>query len=662
MNGGTYAVGLDQRQHRQRRPCSPACRASPPTSPPRSSPRARRARHAGVTTNLALGRTHPRASRRAAGPLADRAELSGQRGRGGGRAATGAATGARFSCIDKQHRARRRSSTAATSPKLGWALGKRRPHGPRRNGANGTGRPPPRHEERSPPIAEDAEHARRCDGPRGSRDSSPRSRNALQTRCALALTLAADRILVSAGARARATDSAASRPRRRWRVGAEEVYRNPERAGAMLAAALDAAGLREKRCAVRRAAGLGADGVHRPAAGQPGGFARLPGIARRAGIFPAARANCGWATAPYTLPDGTQPRHAGRAARRAARSRGRNARGRGRRRACRSRSRSTAACSDPHRRCTCWPTAGTRRSSSRPGGGRGGAALAARPGDGSDRRTARQGRTRRPCVRPGGVLPGGAHHPGPAAVGGAGAGARRRISAARRRPPRVVRREAGDGLAAHGDRLAGRTTPTPDDRARRRRSAAVRLLRREAVPFEFVVPQPRRWEATLRRFNTPRGRRIAGAVLAAILLPLFVFFIRSQQESHLAARVERHERQRRRPRRTPAANPPFPPVVRPHAGAPCSCWKACSRAFPEAGDVWAKSIVIKGTTVTCTGFARDQPALSGSARAAASTAPDVSGLHTHADARRRDHRAIHPQLPLGTASDHDQVNEPRIAC
>ena len=51
------------------------------------------------------------------------------------------------------------------------------------------------------------------------------------------------------------------------------------------------------------------------------------------------------------------------------------------------------------------------------------------------------------------------------------------------------------------------------------------------------------------------------------------------------------------------------------------------RAFPEAGDVWAKNIVIKGATVTCTGFARDQPALIG-LRDRLRTRPDVSELHT----------------------------------
>ena len=44
-------------------------------------------------------------------------------------------------------------------------------------------------------------------------------------------------------------------------------------------------------------------------------------------------------------------------------------------------------------------------------------------------------------------------------------------------------------------------------------------------------------------------------------------------------------------------------------------------AFPEAGDVWAKSIVIKGATVTCTGFARDQGGTVRPARTGCATGP-----------------------------------------
>ena len=157
-------------------------------------------------------------------------------------------------------------------------------------------------------------------------------------------------------------------------------------------------------------------------------------------------------------------------------------------------------------------------------------------------------------------------------------------------------------------------------------AAATLLLNREAVPFEFIVPQPRRWEVLFHRFNTPRGRRIAAAVLAVIFLPLFAFFVRSQQESHLAAEwsamdanVADLDALQQRIRRFHPWFDRTPTAVQ--------LLESLFAAFPEAGDVWAKSIVIKGSTVTCTGFARDQAALSGF-RERLRTQPDVTELHT----------------------------------
>ena len=188
----------------------------------------------------------------------------------------------------------------------------------------------------------------------------------------------------------------------------------------------------------------------------------------------------------------------------------------------------------------------------------------------------------------------------------------------------LVRAEAGEGLQRMGLDLAPGDDPA--DAIPAALEAAALVLRREAVPFEFIVPQPRPWEVMLRRFNTPRGRKIAGAVLAAIFLPLLAFFIRSQEENHLAAAwngmnanvADLDELQQRIRRfrpwfdRTPAA---------------VQLLESLFAAFPEAGDVWAKSIVIKGATVTCTGFARDQGALS-SLRERLRMRSDVSELHT----------------------------------
>ena len=309
----------------------------------------------------------------------------------------------------------------------------------------------------------------------------------MQARSALALTLAADQILVVARA-------AFGRRRRQRRggaavaVGAEEIYRNPERAGALLAEALEAAGLREKRCAVARAAGLGADGFHGPAGGQPGGFARLPGIARRTGIFhPAGR------TAPGLLPLQAARRHAARHAGRAAvaaagsgrgdaRGGGRAARGVGLARARRRPGRCAV------RRCTSFPTAARTEVVVTAGGGRGGVAFAARPGDGSERRRReRRGAGRSTRRR----FAGKCASPWAACRRRCRNRCARCISAGCARPRRCVRAEAGEGLQrmgldlvdearARGRRSAGRAgsggaPPAP-------RGGAVRVHRAAAAP------------------------------------------------------------------------------------------------------------------------------------------------------------------------------------
>ena len=66
---------------------------------------------------------------------------------------------------------------------------------------------------------------------------------------------------------------------------------------------------------------------------------------------------------------------------------------------------------------------------------------------------------------------------------------------------------------------------------------AARLkLRGEDVPFEFVVPETKRWQELLQRVDTSRRRGLLLGAAALVLLPLLLLFIRSEIESHLEAR------------------------------------------------------------------------------------------------------------------------------
>lgn len=79
--------------------------------------------------------------------------------------------------------------------------------------------------------------------------AAARVKKRLQTRSVLALTLTADHVEVAL-IRGTADSPIVPQVFPSVALGAEEIYRNPERSGAALAAALEVAGLREKRCAV----------------------------------------------------------------------------------------------------------------------------------------------------------------------------------------------------------------------------------------------------------------------------------------------------------------------------------------------------------------------------------------------------------------------------
>ena len=150
-------------------------------------------------------------------------------------------------------------------------------------------------------------------------------------------------------------------------------------------------------------------------------------------------------------------------------------------------------------------------------------------------------------------------------------------------------------------------------------------LRGEAVPFEFLVPVPNRWEGALRWFENRRNRRIALGALGLILLPIVLFFIRSEQESHLEARwsamrdnVAELDTLQQKIRKFRPWFEPTPQGLQ--------LLESLITAFPESGDVWAKSIQIgSGYKVTCSGYARNQAALL-AMLSRLRARPDVSGL------------------------------------
>jgi hypothetical protein len=136
--------------------------------------------------------------------------------------------------------------------------------------------------------------------------------------------------------------------------------------------------------------------------------------------------------------------------------------------------------------------------------------------------------------------------------------------------------------------------------------AARRHLLGEPLPFEFVPPQEHRWQVVWKRFDTQRRRWLIAAGFGLVVLPILAFSVRSHQERRLEAEwarigpvvgelevVQANVRQFRSWfDATPRSLQIFEGLV---------------AAFPETGDVWAKTIEFReGGRVACAGMARDQ--------------------------------------------------------
>ncbi|MGV3533564.1 MAG: hypothetical protein ACO1QR_14450 [Chthoniobacteraceae bacterium] len=136
--------------------------------------------------------------------------------------------------------------------------------------------------------------------------------------------------------------------------------------------------------------------------------------------------------------------------------------------------------------------------------------------------------------------------------------------------------------------------------------AAERVLSGESVTFEFAPRTTPKWQAIFQRADSQRKRMIIGGVALLIVLPILVLMIRSKIESNLEtewngmrSNVTELEGLQQRIRQF---RPWFDST--PHS---LQIMEALVGAFPEQGDVWAKSIQIStASKVTCTGFARSQ--------------------------------------------------------
>ncbi len=155
--------------------------------------------------------------------------------------------------------------------------------------------------------------------------------------------------------------------------------------------------------------------------------------------------------------------------------------------------------------------------------------------------------------------------------------------------------------------------------------SALLYLSGQPAPFEFVIREPNRFQAVFERFDSKRRRWIIAGAVGLFLLPLLILLIRSHYESSLqaewdgmkgnVAEVDGLQQKIRLFRPWFESAPQSLRVI-----------ESLIAAFPERGDVWAKSIQIgDGYKVSCSGFARNQVAWLGFLDHLRAR-PDVTGL------------------------------------
>jgi hypothetical protein len=155
--------------------------------------------------------------------------------------------------------------------------------------------------------------------------------------------------------------------------------------------------------------------------------------------------------------------------------------------------------------------------------------------------------------------------------------------------------------------------------------AAELYLREKPVAFEFFVPEVNRWQAMALRYDTQRHRRIAAVAVSVIFLPVLVFFVRARWEDHLLAEWNGMKKNAGELDALQQKIHKFRPWFEPTPQV-LQTLNNLIAAFPEQGDVWAKSLQFaEGNKVSCTGFARNQPALLALLDHLRAR-PDVSGL------------------------------------
>ena len=138
--------------------------------------------------------------------------------------------------------------------------------------------------------------------------------------------------------------------------------------------------------------------------------------------------------------------------------------------------------------------------------------------------------------------------------------------------------------------------------------AAERFLREQPATFEFVTPEVKKWQEWLQKVDSKRRRAVLGGVIAAIVLPILAFMIRSHIESSLEEEWKGMQRNVAVVDSLKTKINRFRPWFDPTPQT-LNALEALASSFSDNGDTWAKSIQVHdGQRITCTGYAKSQGA------------------------------------------------------
>ncbi len=139
-------------------------------------------------------------------------------------------------------------------------------------------------------------------------------------------------------------------------------------------------------------------------------------------------------------------------------------------------------------------------------------------------------------------------------------------------------------------------------------ASARRFLQREPVAFEFVPPIVDKWQVWVRRFDDRRRRWVLAGVVSFILITVITYIVRGRIESRLEKEWKVMEPRATELGKLQQGIRQFRPWFE-TSPRTLQVIENVAAAFPDSGEVWAKSIQLSGDNkVACSGFARNQSA------------------------------------------------------